>query len=99
MIPRGVATPKQWLQMDGVAIELGSQTIKFTTRQTVQFHSVIKSKLIPAIQSINRALMRTIAACSDLNRNGYYTRRQAVVGTVTDLSGDANLETSYFSKA
>ena len=65
----GVATPSQWLQMDAISSEHGNQTMKLTTRQTFQFHGVIKSKLKPAMRSINRALMTTIAACGDVNRN------------------------------
>ncbi|PVI03512.1 sulfite reductase-like protein subunit beta [Periconia macrospinosa] len=68
-LPGGVATPKQWLQMDEISTKLGNQTMKLTTRQTFQFHGVVKGKLKPAMQSINRALMTTIAACGDINRN------------------------------
>ncbi|KAF2483063.1 MGSUL8 sulphite reductase [Neohortaea acidophila] len=68
-LPAGVATPDQWLKMDAIAAELGNETIKLTTRQTFQFHGVVKGKLKPAMQAINRALMTTLAACGDVNRN------------------------------
>ncbi|KAM5354184.1 hypothetical protein ACJ41O_000834 [Fusarium nematophilum] len=68
-LPGGISTPKQWIQMDDIANELGNETMKLTTRQTFQFHGVVKSKLKPAMQAINRALMTTIAACGDVNRN------------------------------
>lgn len=68
-LPGGVSTPQQWIQMDDIANELGNQTMKLTTRQTFQFHGVVKGKLRPAMQAINRALMTTIAACGDVNRN------------------------------
>ena len=68
-LPGGVATPKQWLQMDDISSQMGNETMKMTTRQTFQFHGVIKSKLKPAMQAINKALMTTIAACGDVNRN------------------------------
>lgn len=68
-LPAGVATPKQWEQMDAISSTLGNETMKLTTRQTFQFHGVIKSKLKPAMQAINQALMTTIAACGDVNRN------------------------------
>ncbi|KAL2022613.1 hypothetical protein VTK56DRAFT_4957 [Thermocarpiscus australiensis] len=68
-LPGGVATPKQWIQMDDISTQLGNETMKLTTRQTFQFHGVVKSKLKPAMQAINRALMTTIAACGDVNRN------------------------------
>ena len=65
----GVATPSQWLQMDAISSQFGNETMKLTTRQTFQFHGVIKSKLKPAMRGINKALMTTIAACGDVNRN------------------------------
>lgn len=68
-LPGGVSTPKQWVQMDDISNELGNETMKLTTRQTFQFHGVVKGKLKPAMQAINRSLMTTIAACGDVNRN------------------------------
>ncbi|KAK2794294.1 hypothetical protein FQN52_008652 [Onygenales sp. PD_12] len=68
-LPGGVATPLQWQQMDAISSAHGNETMKLTTRQTFQFHGVVKGKLRPAMQSINKALMTTIAACGDVNRN------------------------------
>ncbi len=68
-LPGGVATPTQWLQMDSICSLYGNETMKLTTRQTFQFHGVIKGKLRPAMQAINAALMTTLAACGDVNRN------------------------------
>ncbi|RPA72383.1 sulfite reductase-like protein subunit beta [Ascobolus immersus RN42] len=65
----GVATPRQWLQMDDISSAFGNETMKLTTRQTFQFHGVIKRNLRGAMRAINRALMTTIAACGDVNRN------------------------------
>jgi sulfite reductase (NADPH) hemoprotein beta-component len=67
-MPGGVCKPHQWLQMDQIADEHGSGTFKITTRQTFQFHGVIKRHLKPAIQDINRVLLDTLAACGDVNR-------------------------------
>ncbi|MBV9756073.1 MAG: NADPH-dependent assimilatory sulfite reductase hemoprotein subunit [Alphaproteobacteria bacterium] len=68
-VPGGVMTPQQWLAMQAVAAERGNGTLRLTTRQTIQFHGIIKSNLKPAIQAINRAMLDTIAACGDVNRN------------------------------
>ncbi|KAI9808838.1 MAG: hypothetical protein M1826_004042 [Phylliscum demangeonii] len=68
-LPGGVATPAQWLQMDAISSAYGNETMKLTTRQTFQFHGVIKGALRPAMRAINKALMTTIAACGDVNRN------------------------------
>ncbi|KJK65938.1 hypothetical protein P875_00021927 [Aspergillus parasiticus SU-1] len=65
----GVATPTQWLQMDAISSSHGNETMKLTTRQTFQFHGVIKRNLRGAMRAINKALMSTIAACGDVNRN------------------------------
>lgn len=65
----GVSTPKQWIQMDDVSNMFGNETMKLTTRQTFQFHGVVKGKLKGAMRGINQALMTTIAACGDVNRN------------------------------
>ena len=65
----GVATPSQWLQMDAISSAYGNETMKMTTRQTFQFHGVVKTKLKSAMRAINKALMTTIAACGDVNRN------------------------------
>jgi sulfite reductase (NADPH) hemoprotein beta-component len=67
-MPGGICKPDQWLQMDQIADEHGCGTFKITTRQTFQFHGVIKKHLKPAIQDINRALLDTLAACGDVNR-------------------------------
>ncbi|KJX97609.1 sulfite reductase subunit beta like protein [Zymoseptoria brevis] len=68
-LPGGVATPDQWVQMDDISDQLGNETMKLTTRQTFQFHGVVKGKLKPAMQAINRSMMTSIAACGDVNRN------------------------------
>jgi len=68
-MPGGVCTPSQWQQMDRIADEHGNSTFKLTTRQTFQFHGIVKKHLKPAMQAINRSLLDTIAACGDVNRN------------------------------
>ncbi|MGP4039302.1 assimilatory sulfite reductase (NADPH) hemoprotein subunit [Gracilibacillus sp. D59] len=68
-IPGGVATPKQWLAVDDLAQKYGDQTIKLTTRQAFQLHGILKWNLKDTIKTINEALMTTIAACGDVNRN------------------------------
>ena len=67
-LPGGVCTPAQWLAMDQIADEHGTGHFKLTTRQTFQFHGVIKRHLKPSIQAINRVLLDTLAACGDVNR-------------------------------
>ena len=68
-IPGGLVTPAQWLQVDDLASRYANGTLRLTTRQTFQLHGVIKSNLKPTMQAIDRALLDTIAACGDVNRN------------------------------
>lgn len=65
----GVVTPAQWLVLDELAEKYGNGTIKLTTRQSFQFHGVLKRNLKASIRMINDALLSTIAACGDVNRN------------------------------
>jgi sulfite reductase (NADPH) hemoprotein beta-component len=68
-LPGGVATPEQWLMMDDLSEKYGNGTLKLTTRQTFQIHGILKWNMKSTIQGINQALMDTIAACGDVNRN------------------------------
>ena len=68
-VPGGALTPRQWIAMHDMAEERGNGTLRLTTRQTIQFHGIIKSNLRPAIQAIHAAMLDTIAACGDVNRN------------------------------
>jgi sulfite reductase (NADPH) hemoprotein beta-component len=68
-MPGGVSTPSQWLVMDDLAEKYGNGTLKLTTRETFQMHGILKWNMKPTIQEINGALLDTIAACGDVNRN------------------------------
>jgi sulfite reductase (NADPH) hemoprotein beta-component len=68
-IPGGVLVPSQWLALDQIARDYGNGTMRITTRQTIQLHGVIKSNLKQAMARIDAALLTTIAACGDVNRN------------------------------
>ncbi|MBH0229458.1 assimilatory sulfite reductase (NADPH) hemoprotein subunit [Halobacillus yeomjeoni] len=68
-LPGGVATPEQWLTMDELANTNGNGTLKLTTRQTFQLHGILKWNMKHTIQEMDKALMDTIAACGDVNRN------------------------------
>ena len=68
-VPGGVCTTDQWLNMDEIARMRANGTIRLTTRQAFQLHGVIKGNLRATIRGINQALMDTLAACGDVNRN------------------------------
>lgn len=67
--PGGVATPEQWLVMDELSEKYGNQTLKLSTRQAFQMHGILKWNMKKTIQEIHAALLDTIAACGDVNRN------------------------------
>ena len=68
-LPGGVVSARQWLALDALATAHANGTLRLTTRQAFQFHGVIKRDLKPTLQAINAALIDTIAACGDVNRN------------------------------
>ena len=67
--PGGVVTPAQWLQLDAIATRHANHSLRITTRQAFQFHGVVKQELKATMQAINAALIDTLAACGDVNRN------------------------------
>jgi len=68
-VPGGVMTPAQWLTFDDLATNYGNNTLRITTRQTIQFHGILKPNLRSLIKGINESLLSTLAACGDVNRN------------------------------
>ncbi len=68
-LPGGFLTPQQWIATDEIAGENSTGIIKITTRQTLQLHGLIKSKIKPTIQAFNKAKLDSIATCGDINRN------------------------------
>lgn len=68
-VPGGLVTADQWLKLDDIAGTYANGTLRMTTRETFQYHGVIKSNLKRTMQAINAACLDTLAACGDVNRN------------------------------
>src|SRR6516162_2921759 len=68
-LPGGFLTPEQWIAVHDIAGRNSTGVIKITTRQTLQLHGVIKSRIKPTIQAFNKAKLDSIATCGDINRN------------------------------
>ena len=68
-IPAGALTGDQYLDLERIADEHGNRTLRVTTRQGFQFHGVLKGDLKPTIAGINHALLTTVSACGDVQRN------------------------------
>ncbi|MDR3499834.1 MAG: assimilatory sulfite reductase (NADPH) hemoprotein subunit [Parvibaculum sp.] len=64
----GVCTPDQWLKIDALARAYGGSSLRMTTRQTFQFHGILKPNLKKTIQGLRDALLDTVAACGDDTR-------------------------------
>src|SRR5215204_6810730 len=64
-IPGGVMNPTQWITFDDLATRYGNNTLRVTTRQSIQFHGVVMSGLGSLVKKINESLLSTLAACGD----------------------------------
>jgi sulfite reductase (ferredoxin) len=68
-LPGGAMTGKQYLAMDEIADRHANGTLRLTTRQSIQFYGILKSNLRQTIRDMNAALISTLGACGDVNRN------------------------------
>jgi sulfite reductase (ferredoxin) len=68
-IPGGRVTADQYLALDGLADQYANGTLRFTSRQGIQFHGVLKGNLKATIAGINACLLTTLGACGDVERN------------------------------
>lgn len=68
-IPGGKLTAQQYLDLDDLAVRYGAGSLRITTRQTIQFHAVVKGDLKATIAGINDTLLTTLATCGDVVRN------------------------------
>src|SRR5712675_386259 len=67
-IPGGRLTADQYLALDDLADRYANGSLRVTTRQSIQFHGVLKPRLKAAIAAINQAVLTTLAACGDVVR-------------------------------
>jgi len=68
-IPGGVMTADQWRVFDDLSAQYGNNTLRVTTRQTIQFHGIAKSNLRALVKGVNESLLSTLSACGDVSRN------------------------------
>jgi len=69
-MPGGIIKPEQWLAIDKFAQESTSYgSIRLTTRQTFQFHGVLKPNIKLMHQTLNSIGIDSIATAGDVNRN------------------------------
>ena len=68
-LPAGEMTAKQYLGLNEICDQYTNKTLRLTTRQTIQFHGVIKGDLHKTLNEINKNLILTYGACGDVVRN------------------------------
>ncbi|WP_342805235.1 assimilatory sulfite reductase (NADPH) hemoprotein subunit [Alteromonas sp. M12] len=69
-LPGGIISPKQWLAIDKFAEEHSLYgSIRLTTRQTFQFHGVLKPHIKMMHQMLDKVGIDSIATAGDVNRN------------------------------
>ena len=68
-LPGGFISPEKWIALNEIAGENSTGVIKITTRQTIQLHGLLKSRIRPTIKAFNEAQLNSIATCGDINRN------------------------------
>src|SRR5262245_30383217 len=68
-IPGGKLTAEQYLAVDDLATRYANGTLRFTSRQGIQLHGVVKRDLHATIHGINDCLLTTLGACGDVERN------------------------------
>ncbi|MFT5757332.1 MAG: sulfite reductase (NADPH) hemoprotein beta-component [Alteromonadaceae bacterium] len=69
-MPGGIIKPEQWLAIDKFADDYTSYgSIRLTTRQTFQFHGVLKPNIKLMHQTLNKIGIDSIATAGDVNRN------------------------------
>lgn len=90
-LPGGIITPDQWQVIDKFAEDhtlYGS--IRLTTRQTFQFHGVLKPEIKKMHQTLNKAGIDSIATAGDVNRN--------VLCTSNPIESELHLEAYEWAK-
>ena len=68
-IPGGKITPEQYLEFDNLTNKFADTSLRITTRQTFQFHGVLKGNLKNIISNVSKILLTTYGSCGDVVRN------------------------------
>lgn len=68
-IPAGRLKAEQYLALDKYCDVRANGSLRITTRQTLQFHQIVKKNLKPFVADISKALLSTLGGCGDVVRN------------------------------
>ncbi|MGL4513637.1 MAG: NADPH-dependent assimilatory sulfite reductase hemoprotein subunit [Lacipirellulaceae bacterium] len=89
VIPGGKLSSAQMLAQLDLCDEVGNTTLRFTTRQGIQLHGILKTNLKHYIHRVNEVQQTTLAACGDVARNMMCSpipKKDAVYGAMQDLA-------------
>src|SRR5881397_160189 len=59
-LPGGKLTADQYLVMDDLCGRYANWSLRITTRQSFQFHGILKAGMKPLLQGVNEALVTTL---------------------------------------
>lgn len=90
-LPGGICSTERWLKISELACAYGNETLRMTTRQTFQFHWVLKHNVVPTIRGLHEVLLDTVAACGDDSRG--------IMATVNPEFPELQAELSALSKS
>jgi sulfite reductase (ferredoxin) len=96
-IPGGRLTAEQYLAVDELAGRHANGTLRFTSRQGIQLHGVLKGDLKATIAGINASLLTTLGACGDVNRNVMTTPAPLRGGVHDELQATAARLAAWFA--
>lgn len=68
-VPGGILSAKQYIDFDNISNQFSNKSLRITTRQTFQFHGVIKGNIKNIIRNVGQMLLTTYGACGDVVRN------------------------------
>ena len=85
----GKLSAPQFLACDHLAQTVGNGSLRITTRQEFQLYGVLKHDLQTTMRQINEALLSTLAACGDVERNVLCCPAPLYDSIRDDLNADA----------
>lgn len=88
-IPGGIVPPDLYLLYDKLSSDYANNTLRITSRQSFQFHGIVKEGLGKLMKGINDKLSDTLAACGDVNRNVMAPTTPAISPLISRMQEDA----------
>lgn len=90
-LPGGRITAKQYLALDVLADKFSNGTLRVTSRQGLQFHSVQKGDIHGLVHEINEAMLTTLGGCGDVVRNVMAVPSPLKIPAYIEIEKTANL--------